>query len=167
MSPVPPPLQFANNEVAANQHSAAKSVSSNTKFSASSQFKSIQKTNIGAVKVLPTPNKPVQLQEPFSSKDHVDSINSNEADVFIEQLLKEAETDPKLRELTYGKKPNENYPKQVTRPYRTAQDLVIKDQDDSRSPSAASRQACRSVLLELAPLGLFLSDFPPPLISRN
>ena len=125
--------------------------------------------------MLPALNQPVQLQEPAkasvtnmskhaqvsskkSARDHVDkasvaqtSIDSNEADQFIEQLMKEAETDPKLRELTYGHKAqqqqqqpspqpppaplNESYP-MVQRPYRTAQDLIIKERDDdSRSPT--------------------------------
>ncbi len=90
-----------------------------------------------------------------ATSHHQASIDSNEADRFIEQLMKEAETDPKLRELTYGNKQqtqqpqqkeqhappmlNESYP-MVQRPYRTAQDLIIKDRDDestSRSPSAS------------------------------
>lgn len=59
--------------------------------------------------------KPVKLEEPISTtkrvtkhddmarqQHHQLSIESLEADQFIEQLMREAETDPKLRELTYG-----------------------------------------------------------------
>ena len=43
-------------------------------------------------------------------QSHVDgsskyTFDSNEADKYIEQLMREAETDPKLRELTYGTPP--------------------------------------------------------------
>ena len=113
VSPVPPPTQFAN-EILVQQQSknvSSSTSSSNVKFSSSSSSKS---TKTGGVKVLPSPvSRPVQLQEPAAADasvadDHVDhklsvdSRNSNEADHFIEQLMKEAETDPKLRELTYG-----------------------------------------------------------------
>ena len=89
------------------------------------------------------------------------SIDSSEADRFIEQLMQEAQTDPKLRALTYGSgsdhpaagsapsaapssKPalNESYP-MVARPYRTQQDMIIRDreEDKDRSPSRlGSRQ---------------------------
>ena len=100
ISPVPPPLQFASHEVnhTANQQN-------NVKFS-SSQSSSAQQKSFQArkgVQVLPVLSQPVQLQEPGIKQqvDHVDH-ESNEADHFIEQLMKEAETDPKLRELTYG-----------------------------------------------------------------
>ena len=117
---------------------------------------------------LEEPPPPPQHQNHASSslhqsryQSHVDgtsklSFDSNEADQFIEQLMREAETDPKLRELTYGsskvpkdepKKPpiggmpvlptssqkpplNESYP-MVQRPYRTQQDMIIKERDDS------------------------------------
>ena len=138
ISPVPPPLQFANSEiVSSSKHqtssSAAFSYSAQTKHSSnisnsSSRHHHHQKTG---VKVLPSLSQPVQLQEPAAaevaqavvsqaqkqhsaitniaiSKDHVDSINSNEADHFIEQLMQEAETDPKLRELTYGSNNHNN-----------------------------------------------------------
>ena len=123
ISPVPPPLQFANfeNASAVNKFSssAAISASSSSSYSAQSKFTSnvsSQRSGTG-VKVLPTLNQPVQLQEPtaalaITSKDHVDSINSNEADHFIEQLMMEAETDPKLRELTYGSPKNQQFQQQ-------------------------------------------------------
>ena len=97
VQPVPPPTQFAN-EIAIQQQSKSISNSTNVKFSAQNSSKV---TKTGGIRVLPCPvNKPVKLQEP---SDHVDHIrDSNEADHFIEQLMKEAETDPKLRELTYG-----------------------------------------------------------------
>ena len=95
------------------------------------------------------------------------SVESIEADQFIEQLMREAETDPKLRELTYGKngsnsaasEPGRSMPPSggsknyaapkpppvptsdspllggsypmVERPYRTQQDMIIKERDDS------------------------------------
>jgi len=72
------------------------------------------------------------------------SIDSSEADRFIEQLMHEAQTDPKLRALTYGsentaagsaagkQKPNltESYP-MVARPYRTQQDMIIREREES------------------------------------
>ena len=148
----------------------------------------------GGIQVLPSTSLPVKLEEPPPqfSQDKLDSssqkrtqrelqnqpipkavignhksMESMEADQFIEQLMREAETDPKLRELTYGKggassdftqplrsmppaggskkysppKPpppptvgspmlGESYP-MVQRPYRTQQDMIIKDRDDS------------------------------------
>ena len=121
ISPVPPPLQFANfeNASAVNKFSSSAAISSSSSYSAQSKFTSnvsSQRSGTG-VKVLPTLNQPVQLQEPtaalaITSKDHVDSINSNEADHFIEQLMMEAETDPKLRELTYGSPKNQQFQQQ-------------------------------------------------------
>ena len=150
----------------------------------------------GGVQVLPVAALPVKLEEPppqpaqdkvvssssqirnqgefqnrsyaKAGKSYQKSVDSIEADQFIEQLMREAETDPKLRELTYGKsnvkpdnseplksipattsvktyptpKPpapppptgspmlNESYP-MIQRPYRTQQDMIIKDRDDS------------------------------------
>ena len=147
----------------------------------------------GGIQVLPSIQAPVKLEEPpvqvseermdrsrqeqrrnrqeFQSRSTSNvgvksqkSVESIEADQFIEQLMREAETDPKLRELTYGKsgstseagrsmppsgvpknyaapKPppvptsdspqlGESYP-MVQRPYRTAQDMIIKERDDS------------------------------------
>ena len=129
ISPVPPPLQFAT-EVH-NQHTANhSSTTQNVKFSSqSSSFaqKSFQARK--GVQVLPVLNQPVQLQEPgimhkSTGQDHVDHFESNEADHFIEQLMKEAETDPKLRELTYGQsqqqsQPQTQYTQQPQRPGRT------------------------------------------------
>jgi hypothetical protein len=61
-------------------------------------------------------------------------VDSSEADRFIEQLMQEAQTDPKLRALTYGSTPPtagpgkpivpESYPL-VTRPYRTQQGPIL------------------------------------------
>jgi len=76
------------------------------------------------------------------------SIDSSEADRFIEQLMHEAQTDPKLRALTYGsentaagsaagkQKPNltESYP-MVARPYRTQQDMIIREREESPNRS--------------------------------
>ncbi len=76
------------------------------------------------------------------------SIDSSEADRFIEQLMHEAQTDPKLRALTYGsentaagsaagkQKPNltESYP-MVARPYRTQQDMIIREREESPNKS--------------------------------
>ncbi len=98
------------------------------------------KVRAGSIRVLPMP---VQLQEPQhhqSHKDHVDSINSTEADHFIEQLMKEAETDPKLRELTYGNDNKGHHHQERT--YRAAQDMIIKEisEDQARSQSRPSRQ---------------------------
>ena len=149
----------------------------------------------GGIQVLPSAPRPVKLEEPplqppteklhpstqkrsqeefqtrsFAKTGKVNqkTVESIEADQFIEQLMREAETDPKLRELTYGKsggnsnvseplksmpppsgppriyaapKPpppptsdspllGESYP-MVQRPYRTQQDMIIKDRDDS------------------------------------
>ena len=179
ISPVPPPLQFANSEIVSasasssvnkyQNSSSAFSYSAQTKLSSNSSSSSShhhhQKTG---VKVLPSIQtfQPVQLQEPaaapaiaIASKDHVDSINSNEADHFIEQLMQEAETDPKLRELTYGSSPNsstkpalasrtttttpslnETYP-MINRPYRTAQDLKIQDHENEVSTSTNKNNA--------------------------
>ena len=197
ISPVPPPLQFANSEiVSSSKHqtssSAAFSYSAQTKhssnISSSSHHQHHQRTG---VKVLPSLSQPVQLQEPAAaevaqavvsqaqkqhsaitniaiSKDHVDSINSNEADHFIEQLMQEAETDPRLRELTYGSSPNsaqpsiatfeskyarptatpslnETYP-MINRPYRTAQDIKIQDHDQNEV-SASTRNAAVPVVV--------------------
>ena len=134
ISPVPPPLQFANREaVSASSVNKSQHISSSSSVShhtAQSKFSSSSSHSKTGVKVLPALNHPVQLQEP---KDHIDSINSNEADHFIEQLMREAETDPKLRELTYGsnqRQPNlnETFPL-INRPYRTAQDLKIQDHE--------------------------------------
>jgi hypothetical protein len=174
--------QFTSRSFSASsqQQSKTSSSSSTTQQISSSQqsqqVKSSQyKTAPGSVRVLPALNQPVQLQEPNpdrpAGRDHVDkvSINSNEADQFIEQLMQEAETDPKLRELTYGQqsqhqhhqhkqqkqqqqqqqqqqktqqqqsKPdlNESYP-MIQRPYRTAQNIIIKDHEDS-PPSRMTR----------------------------
>ena len=90
------------------------------------------------------------------------SIDSSEADRFIEQLMHEAQTDPKLRALTYGSDNNpssagaakphpnltESYPL-ISRPYRTQQDLIIREKDDDKlssspTPRAGSRPAERA-----------------------
>ena len=114
------------------------------------------------------------------------AFDSSEADQYIEQLMREAETDPKLRELTYGKpasmepapppippapvpsalpgsprkpprpaspqKPalNESYPS-VQRPYRTAQDMVIRDGSPETPPSRPSRPSERPSKMEKRP----------------
>ena len=113
---------------------------------------------------MPSPvSKPVQLQEPpavvtpvVPAADHVDtkSINSNEADTFIEQLMQEAETDPKLRELTYGKNSsnhniaaaasasgarNGHPPPRGQRPQRPAQEPAEVESSISRFQSGSSR----------------------------
>ena len=133
ISPVPPPLQFANKDIVSainKTHNSSSSAAAAVTYSAQSSSSSKFSSHKTGVKVLPALSQPVQLQEPTSTKskiDHVDSINSNEADHFIEQLMKEAETDPKLRELTYGSSPNQQQPNlnetypMVIRPYRTAQ----------------------------------------------
>lgn len=141
VSPVPPPSQFANYTTV--------DFSAKSAVNKSSQQQQQQKTTTyaGSVRVLPPV---VTLQEPVKSNDHVatrtktDSIHSaseDAADHFIEQLMQEAETDPKLRELTYGPtKPslNETYP-MVQRPYRTAQDLVIKESAETTSKRPATQ----------------------------
>ena len=137
VSPVPPPSQFANESSAlANQKfqkSEAASFSQSahsfsSKSAAASSHSSSHSSHRTGVRVLPPPNfsnKPI-VQFPKSNReplkpihDHVDSINSYDADQFIEQLMKEAETDPKLRELTYGR--HQNYSPMVQN-YRPAQD---------------------------------------------
>ena len=108
ISPVPPPLQFASHEVnhTANNTYQQNNVkfSSQSSSSVSAQQKSFQARK--GVQVLPVLSEPVQLQEPGVMQQQVDHVDheSNEADHFIEQLMKEAETDPKLRELTYGQR---------------------------------------------------------------
>lgn len=78
------------------------------------------------------------------------SIDSSEADRFIEQLMHEAQTDPKLRALTYGSDNNpssagtgkphpnltESYPL-ISRPYRTQQDLIIREREDDKTTSSS------------------------------
>ena len=165
---------------------------------AMSSSKSMAASPHGGVQVLPSIQAPVKLEEPPVEVSEVDrsreeqrrnqqefhsrsssskagtknqkSFESIEADQFIEQLMREAETDPKLRELTYGNTgsnsqparpmPPTNYvaPKpppvptsdspqldgsypMVNRPYRTAQDMIIKERDDS--PTQQQRQSNR------------------------
>ena len=172
-------------------YSYSKATKSETISSKSQQTKSSSSnlgsgSVVGGIQVLPMASFPVKLQEPppqvsieqtdsssqknqsrSSSKTGQKNVESIEADQFIEQLMREAETDPKLRELTYGKsgakaepeeplrsmppsggpkiyssaKPppsnntespvlGESYP-MVQRPYRTQQDMIIKERDDS------------------------------------
>jgi hypothetical protein len=85
----------------------------------------------GKVKVLPTLSAPVSLSDSATA----------DADKLIEELMLEAERDPGLRELSgLGKKSaaassvdaaaQQKY-QMVKRPYRTQQDMIIKDESDS------------------------------------
>ena len=133
ISPVPPPLQFASelNQTAATQ---------NVKFSSSSSSTSSAQKSFQArkgVQVLPVLSQPVQLQEPgvappnARNQDHVDS---NEADHFIEQLMKEAETDPKLRELTYGQSHQQQYQQHQSQQSQQYAQQYQPPQRPSRAP---------------------------------
>ncbi|XP_059099435.1 vinculin-like isoform X3 [Tigriopus californicus] len=116
---LPPPSQFAN-----GGHKLAKSASSG-------QIK---------VPVLPSLSDPVQFgkppparpREPQPSHDQID------ADALIDELMREAENDPGLRKMSGLDKPKP--PAQapipdkyafVARPYRTAQDMIIRDHDST------------------------------------
>ena len=113
--PLPPPTQFANN-------AAIK------------------------VPVLPALNAPVSLGQhpkPQQPAKHHDTVD---ADLLIEELMKEAETDPKLREMSGLNKPpqvpmvNEKYT-MVKRPYRTQQDIIIRDEKVQQTSSEGSRSS--------------------------
>ena len=73
-----------------------------------------------------------------------DSANDIDADQLIEALMKEAEQDPGLRELSglnKSRKPPvmpEKYPPMVKRPYRTQQDMIIREKSDSEDESGMS-----------------------------
>ena len=107
---------------------------------------------------MPSPvSQPVQLQEPAAAgasvaEDHVDhklsvdSRNSNEADHFIEQLMKEAETDPKLRELTYGSSAASGGSNPPARP------PAPRGQRLPRTPAQDSEEGARSQSSFLPPL---------------
>lgn len=129
----PPPFQFANSS--SNHH--------------------LQKSS-SKIKVLPALNTTVTLnpkppQQQHQQPRHHSSQDTIDADKLIEELMREAETDPGLRELSGLSRPpqappliNEKYP-MVKRPYRTAQDMIIKDKPDgpSHESPGASRNSFR------------------------
>ena len=91
------------------------------------------------MKVLPALSAPVALAD-----------TSSDADRLIEELMAEAERDPGLRELSglngrgRGRPTTpealspQKYP-MVKRPYRTQQDMIIRDEADHAASSSASR----------------------------
>ena len=146
ISPVPPPLQFASHEV---NHTANSYQQNNVKFSSqSSSSVSAQQKSFQArkgVQVLPVLSQPVQLQEPGIRQqqqqvDHVDH-ESNEADHFIEQLMKEAETDPKLRELTYGQQSQYHQQQQHQSQYQQQLQQQLQQQKQYQQSQQQYQQA--------------------------
>ena len=126
MQPIPPPpSQFANRGSPASvQPNPAAAVGAG-----------------GKVKVLPALSAPVALT----------ATSASDADRLIEELMAEAERDPGLRELSglnnnrgrmgptaEAASPQQKYP-MVKRPYRTQQDMIIRDEADHAASASSSR----------------------------